>query len=76
MTQLKMCKGLIMKTREIKELTTNELQEQIGVKREELNRLTLNHAISPIDYPAQIREIRKTIARMATELRQRELQQQ
>lgn len=76
MTQLKMCKGLIMKTREIKELTTNELQEQIGVKREELNRLALNHAISPIDNPAQIREIRKTIARMATELRQRELQQQ
>lgn len=76
MTQLKTCKGLIMKTREIKELTTNELQEQIGAKREELSRLTLNHAISPIDNPAQIREIRKTIARMATELRQRELQQQ
>lgn len=65
-----------MKNREIKELTTNELQEQMDVKREELNRLVLNHAISPIDNPAQIREIRKTIARMATELRQRELQQQ
>ncbi len=65
-----------MKTREIKELTTNELQEQMDVKREELTRLVLNHAISPIDNPAQIRDIRKTIARMATELRQRELQQQ
>lgn len=65
-----------MKTREIKELTTTELQEQMDAKREELNRLVLNHAISPIDNPAQIREIRRTIARMATELRQRELQQQ
>ena len=64
-----------MKTREIKELTTTELQEQMDAKREELNRLVLNHAISPIDKPAQIRDIRRTIARMATELRQRELQQ-
>ncbi|MCI7337147.1 MAG: 50S ribosomal protein L29 [Paludibacteraceae bacterium] len=64
-----------MKTREIKELTTTELQEQMDAKREELNRLVLNHAISPIDNPAQIRDIRRTIARMATELRQRELQQ-
>ncbi|MGN0187601.1 MAG: 50S ribosomal protein L29 [Paludibacteraceae bacterium] len=65
-----------MKTREIKELTTTELQEQLDAKRAELNRLVLNHAISPIDNPAQIRDIRRTIARMATELRQRELQQQ
>ena len=64
-----------MKTREIKELTTTELQEQMDAKREELNRLVLNHAISTIDNPAQIRDIRRTIARMATELRQRELQQ-
>ena len=64
-----------MKTREIKELTTTELQEQMDAKREELKRLVLNHAISPIDNPAQIRDIRRTIARMATELRQRELQQ-
>ena len=64
-----------MKTREIKELTTTELQEQMDAKREELNRLVLNHAISPIDNPAQIRDMRRTIARMATELRQRELQQ-
>ena len=64
-----------MKTREIKELTTTELQEQMDAKREELSRLVLNHAISPIDNPAQIRDIRRTIARMATELRQRELQQ-
>ena len=65
-----------MKTREIKELTTNEIRERLDAEKEHLSRLTLNHAISPIDNPAQIRESRKTIARSATELRQRELQQQ
>jgi large subunit ribosomal protein L29 len=65
-----------MKTREIKELTTNEIRERLDAEKEHLARLTLNHAISPIDNPAQIRESRKTIARFATELRQRELQQQ
>ncbi len=65
-----------MKTREIKELTTNEIQERLDGEREHLSRLTLNHAISPLDNPVQIRESRKTVARFATELRQRELQQQ
>jgi len=65
-----------MKTREIKELTTNEIRERLDAAKEHLSRLALNHAISPIDNPAQIRESRKTIARFATELRQRELQQQ
>ncbi|HKL95798.1 MAG TPA: 50S ribosomal protein L29 [Paludibacteraceae bacterium] len=65
-----------MKTREIKELTTNEIQERLDGEREHLSRLTLNHAISPLDNPVQIRESRKTVARFATELRQRELKQQ
>jgi len=34
--------------------------------------LKLNHAISPLDNPLQIKEVRRTIARLATELRQRE----
>ena len=65
-----------MKTREIKELTTNEIQERLDGEREHLSRLTLNHAISPLDNPVQIRESRKTVARFETELRQRELKQQ
>ena len=65
-----------MKTREIKELTTNEIQERLDGEREHLSRLTLNHAISPLDNPVQIRASRKTVARFATELRQRELKQQ
>ena len=65
-----------MKTREIKELTTAEIQDRLGAEKENLTRMTLNHAISPLDNPALIRETRRTIARLATELRQRELNQQ
>ena len=65
-----------MKTREIKELTTAEIQDRLVAEKENLTKLTLNHAISPLDNPALIRETRRTIARLATELRQRELNQQ
>ena len=65
-----------MKTREIKELTTAEIQDRLVAEKENLTRMTLNHAISPLDNPAPIRETRRTIARLATELRQRELNQQ
>ena len=65
-----------MKTREIKELTTAEIIERLAADKENLNRLKLDHAISPLDNPAIIRETRRTIARLATELRQRELTNQ
>ena len=62
-----------MKTSEIKELTTAEIVERLAAEKEQLVRMKLNHSISPLDNPLQIREARKTIARLATELRQREL---
>ena len=62
-----------MKTSEIKELTTAEIQERLATEKEQLTRMKLNHSISPLDNPLQIREARKTIARLETELRQREL---
>ncbi|MDR3705637.1 MAG: 50S ribosomal protein L29 [Paludibacteraceae bacterium] len=65
-----------MKTREIKELTTKEIQEQLDTNKELLVRMALNHSISPLDNPLQIKAMRRTIAKMATELRQREINQQ
>ncbi len=62
-----------MKTAEIKELTTAEIQERLASEKENLVRLKLNHSISPLDNPLLIKVARKTIARLATELRQREL---
>ena len=61
-----------MKTREIKELNNQEILERMDAQNEQLVRLKLNHAISPLDNPLQIKEVRRTIARLATELRQRE----
>ena len=62
-----------MKAKEIKELTTAEIAERLDAEKAKLNNMKLNHTISPLDNPLQIREARKTIARLATELRQREL---
>lgn len=62
-----------MKAKEIKELTTAEIAERLDAEKVKLNNMKLNHTISPLDNPLQIREARKTIARLATELRQREL---
>ncbi len=62
-----------MKTAEIRELPTNDLVERIGTEVTNYKQLVLNHAISPLDNPAQIKQLRRTIARMKTELRQREL---
>ena len=62
-----------MKNSEIKELTNQELIERIDAERENLVRMKLNHSISPLDNPLQIRDVRKNIARLATELRQREI---
>ena len=62
-----------MKTREIRELNNQEIQERMDAEKEQLVRLKLNHAISPLDNPLQIKDVRRTIARLATELRQREV---
>ena len=62
-----------MKTAEVKELTTAEIQERLQTEKENLVRMKLNHSISPLDNPLQIEVARKTIARLATELRAREL---
>ncbi|HLP06399.1 MAG TPA: 50S ribosomal protein L29 [Paludibacter sp.] len=64
-----------MKTREIKELSIKEIQERMDAEKERLQHLKLNHSISPLDNPLQIKEVRRTIARFATELRQREINQ-
>ena len=62
-----------MKTSEIKELTDKELRERLDAEKSHLTHMKMNHAISPLDNPLQIKDIRRSIARFATELRQREI---
>lgn len=62
-----------MKTSEIRELSTPDLIERIDTERTMLVRMKLNHAITPLDNPQMIRQVKLTIARLLTELRHREL---
>ena len=62
-----------MKIAEIKELSTKELQERIEADVTRYAQMKLNHAISPLENPAQLKQMRHDIARMKGELRSREL---
>ena len=62
-----------MKMTEIKSLETKELAERIESETAKYNQMLLNHAVTPLENPSQIKAARRDIARMKTELRQREL---
>ena len=63
-----------MKIKDIRALSTEEIRQQIAQEKDALSRLKFAHAISPIENPLQIRSIRRSVARIATELTKRELQ--
>ena len=63
-----------MKQSEIKELTITELQDKLGEYKKSYADLKMAHAISSLEKPIQLRNVRRTIARLATELTKRELQ--
>jgi len=62
-----------MKTSEIRELSTSDLLERIDTERTLLVRMKLNHAITPLDNPQKVKDVKLTIARLLTEMRTREL---
>jgi len=63
-----------MKQSEVKELSTAELQEKLGELKKSYTDLQMAHAISPLENPIQLRFIRRTVARVATELNNRDTQ--
>ena len=62
-----------MKINEVKELADKDLREKLENARVALQQMKLNHSITPLENPSQIKAVRRDIARMLTELRQREL---
>ena len=62
-----------MKMTEIKALETKELAEKLETAVAQYDQMKLNHAVTPMENPSQIKKARRDIARMQTELRQREL---
>jgi len=57
-----------MKNAEIQKLGVEELKKQIAAEQENISRLKLAHAISPIENPMRIRQNRKLIAKLETAL--------
>ena len=62
-----------MKIKEVNELETKELVEKLENAQVALNTMKLNHTVSPLENPSQIKAARRDIARMKTVLRSREL---
>jgi len=62
-----------MKMKELKELDVKALAEKWESEKAQLNQLKLNHSVAPLENPSQIKAARRNVARIETELRQREL---
>ena len=62
-----------MKSAEIKDISTKDLQERIETEKAQLAKLKVQHAVSPVENPSIIKKNRRDIARMLTVLRQKTL---
>ena len=60
-----------MKTNELRKLTTEELAEKARVNKEELFNLRMQKATGMLEKPSRIHELRKTVARINTILKER-----
>ena len=63
-----------MKTNDIRKLSTEEINKKIAESKEELFNLRMKQATGSLENPARIRELRKTVARLKTILREREIE--
>ncbi|MGM0877607.1 MAG: 50S ribosomal protein L29 [Bacillota bacterium] len=62
-----------MKANDIRDLTTAELEQKVKSLKEELFNLRFQLATGQLENTARIREVRKSIARMKTVIREREI---
>ena len=60
-----------MKQSIVKDLTTDEVKARIIEEKENLIKLRMQHAVSPMDSPIKIRGTRRLVARLKTELNKR-----
>ena len=57
------------------EMSTAELIERIGEEQNKLADMRMSHAVSQLENPMELRQLRKTIARLNTELTKRNAEQ-
>jgi large subunit ribosomal protein L29 len=60
-----------MKSNVNREMTTEEVQDALEVARESLEKMRMQHTISPLENPMVLKEKRKEVARLLTELTKR-----
>jgi large subunit ribosomal protein L29 len=61
-----------MKKADIKNLSTGDIQNKLAELIAEYTKLRLAHRISPVENPIQIRDLRRTIARLHTALTEKQ----
>jgi len=62
-----------LKINKIKEMSSQDLEKELGELKQELFKLRFNLATNGLDNPMKIKEVKKDIARIKTILRQREI---
>ena len=63
-----------MKVKEIREMSTEEINKKIGDFKQELFNLRFSSALWNLEKPSRIRELRHDVARCKTVLREREME--
>ena len=63
-----------MKNSEIKALSIEELKEKLNTESSNMQNIRFAHAISPLENPMRIREMKRLVARLNTEIRRREIE--
>ena len=65
-----------MKVKEIRELSTEDIEKKLVETKEELFNLRFQQATGNLEKPSRIRDLRHTVARLKTVLRERELKEE
>ena len=65
-----------MKVKEIRELSTEDIEKKLVETKEELFDLRFQQATGNLEKPSRIRDLRHTVARLKTVLRERELKEE
>lgn len=63
----------MVKTKELREMSNEQLNAKISECKEELFNLRFSQATGNLEKPSRLRELRKQVAKMKTILREREL---
>jgi len=61
-----------MKNSDLTALSLTDLQERLRDEKANLHKMRFNHTVSPVENPMRIRQRRREVARMMTEINARQ----